>query len=168
MRRIWGCEVKRLVQWLVIGVALSGTAWAQSMSPIADPCWMRPVSVSEAVWNAMTAAERVEACEIATFGPKPTTRDNSPALKHAGWAMVLIGAFQMIPNGTSYTIFGEGVCVTDYEVSGGHCSTSNTKLLVAVVTIGTGLVFAKIGGRQVAIAPSVTQQKASVTAKVIW
>ena len=158
--------MKRLVQWLVLGVALGGTAWAQEPP---QPC-ERPWYYSEADWSWRSEAMKLEACENQRLmhQENATTRDYSSPMKYTGWAMVIFGAFQMIPNGTSYDIFGEDVCVTDYAIEGGRCSTSSTKLLVAAVTVGTGLVFAKIGGRQVAITPTASRQQVGVTAKVVW
>ena len=151
--------MKNVVRWLIVSLTMSGTAWAQEnpsgQAQVEKMCRTATYPISE--W-AMCAPYR----------PVKTTRDAHPKLEATGWLMMIVGGLWMIPIGDTISVFGDNYCVTDYSVDEGGCSTPHWKMKLALATVGTGFVFTRIGGRQVAINPVVQSQVKGVTATVRW
>ena len=54
------------------------------------------------------------------------------------------------------------------DVQAGSCGVDRVQLKVAAIVASTGFMFVMVGGRQVAVTPTVSPQRVSVQAKVVW
>lgn len=150
--------MKKSAWWMIVVMMLSpGTVWAQE--PVPDDPLVREVCSSFPFADS-------EMC--APYRPVKTTRDAHPKLEAVGWTMVILGAAAMIPAGTTYHVLGDAYCVTEYAVDEGRCSTPRLQMQILAAVIGTGFVLAKIGGRQVAINPTVSPNVVGASASIQW
>ena len=86
--------------------------------------------------------------------PPTHTTMVSHKLEGTGWVMIVVGGFMLLPNGTTYHVLGDDVCMSEYAVDYDACRVSSLQTKVGLTALGVGAAFALIGSRRTAIAPT--------------
>lgn len=170
--------MKWIVRWLVMGVVLGGTAYAQEKCDVP----------SIAQWNALSNAEQdawLEKCAtpvpVSTVHvapavkkkPQPLMRSSSFYNKNlgiAGGLIATIGVILMTPQGNNVYLPSETYCVTStsayVEVENGSCRAQSVKYGAYLLASGGAMML--IGFHHVSLFPQVTPTKKAVTATIRW
>lgn len=160
-----------LARWIVIGLVLGGgRAYGQEVT-----C-ERPIDVPSRVWTFSTPEERARICQALPPPkppkPEPTTRAAHPNLRTLGWGLIVVGAIMPIPWGTDVNVTGDSYCVKSssakVDIESGKCGVSSLQVKAGILTAATGVAFVFIGGRQVAIQPTIGARQKAVTATLRW
>lgn len=139
---------------LIVGMVLSSVpAWAQEVWDKGEPVPTQIVTPPPPPAHPM---------QLST----DTRKSYNEKLGIAGALTILAGSLLVIPQGTTYTVFGEPLCVTDYSIDAGSCMPLQAK--VGLITIGAGTLMTWIGFHKVRVSSVVTKQVKGVNATVVW
>lgn len=151
-----------------------GTAVKPPVSPEPDSPASKSTSqcrsprYSDEAWNRLDAEMKAIVCQVEAelapeFAASRKAMDqmvgiNQPPIRSrglviAGVVSLLGGIAMVIPAGTTYHIFGDDVCVTEYSVDAGGCRSVAPAVGAGMLAGGIAMIY--FGSRPISVSPMI-------------
>jgi hypothetical protein len=158
---------------VVVCLLVSVAAWGQT-----PQCGTR---YTPEAWNRLSEEMRVIVCRVeakmATFDtrmeeikaydqPQPDPPIRSQKMLVAGIISIIAGSVMALPQGTTYSIFGDDVCVNTYSIDAGGCKSP--ALAIGMGLIGGGVMLAYAGTRPITVSPMISPTVKGASARISW
>jgi len=154
---------RQIAMALIVSLALSGTAWAQGGREGRQEL---PECRPDLSFNAERCiqARRAEAERLNPSAPEDRIRSQKLAV--AGLITALVGTAMVIPQGDTYHVFGDAVCVNTYSIDHGSCESLAPR--IGLIALGGGIAMMVVGTRKVTVKPYASKNVKGATATIAW